>query len=343
MVRNDQSSTYVHFDGLIDEVEIFNRALSAGEIAAIYAAGSAGKCKPDADSDGITDELDNCPAIANPGQEDTDGDGVGNACDGCPDDPDKTAAGVCGCGIADTDTDSDGVFDCIDNCPSVSNADQLNTDGDPTGDVCDTDDDNDGIPDTTEGAAPNAGDGNNDGQQDNTQDNVVSIQSATGPGYITVVTSCDTISNVQAYTEGSEPTPDNTYDFPYGLVGFTIPCSSATVTIYYHGVTSLNGFTYRKYGPTPPDFNNPQWYTLPGVTFGTVDIGGQTVATATFTLTDGGLGDDTAVDGVIVDQGGPGQPGQQFAVPSMTAWGMIVFMFFAGIGAVWSVRRRRKA
>ena len=33
------------FPGLIDEVEIFDRALSAGEIQAIYAAGSAGKCK----------------------------------------------------------------------------------------------------------------------------------------------------------------------------------------------------------------------------------------------------------------------------------------------------------
>jgi hypothetical protein len=32
--------------GLIDEVEIFNRALSASEIAAIYNAGSAGQCKP---------------------------------------------------------------------------------------------------------------------------------------------------------------------------------------------------------------------------------------------------------------------------------------------------------
>ena len=33
------------FNGLIDEVGIYNRALSAGEIHAIFAAGSAGKCK----------------------------------------------------------------------------------------------------------------------------------------------------------------------------------------------------------------------------------------------------------------------------------------------------------
>ena len=32
------------WEGLIDEVSIYNRALSAEEIAAIYAAGSAGIC-----------------------------------------------------------------------------------------------------------------------------------------------------------------------------------------------------------------------------------------------------------------------------------------------------------
>jgi len=35
----------VTFDGLVDEVEIFDRALSEAEIAAIHAAGAAGKCK----------------------------------------------------------------------------------------------------------------------------------------------------------------------------------------------------------------------------------------------------------------------------------------------------------
>ncbi len=35
------------FPGLIDEVKIYNRALSASEIQAIYKAGTAGKCKPD--------------------------------------------------------------------------------------------------------------------------------------------------------------------------------------------------------------------------------------------------------------------------------------------------------
>ena len=45
------------------------------------------------------------------------------------------------------DTDSDGVPDTTDNCLLGSNADQANADGDPLGDICDPDDDNDGIAD----------------------------------------------------------------------------------------------------------------------------------------------------------------------------------------------------
>ena len=47
-VRHDPAPTGFsqHFAGIIDEVEIFNRALSAAEIRAIFEAGSAGKRKP---------------------------------------------------------------------------------------------------------------------------------------------------------------------------------------------------------------------------------------------------------------------------------------------------------
>ncbi len=73
-------------DGLIDEVEIFSRALSAAEILAIYNAGSAGKCKSsavDTDGDGIVDDVDNCPSTPNPDQMDTDASGIGDACQPC--------------------------------------------------------------------------------------------------------------------------------------------------------------------------------------------------------------------------------------------------------------------
>jgi hypothetical protein len=71
----------------------------------------------DADGDGICDDADNCPAVANPDQRDTDGDGLGDACE--PDD------------------DNDGVPDASDNCPLDANPDQRDTDQDGVGDACD--------------------------------------------------------------------------------------------------------------------------------------------------------------------------------------------------------------
>jgi hypothetical protein len=85
-------------EGLLDEVTIYNRALSGTEISAIYSAGWAGKCKVDGDRDGLTDSqegyLGTNPGDSdsdddaltdgdevfvhhtNPGEDDTDGDGI---------------------------------------------------------------------------------------------------------------------------------------------------------------------------------------------------------------------------------------------------------------------------
>ena len=49
--------------------------------------------------------------------------------------------------LYETDVDLDGVLDGVDNCPKVANADQHNMDNDAFGDVCDVDDDGDGIDD----------------------------------------------------------------------------------------------------------------------------------------------------------------------------------------------------
>ena len=76
-----QGSGINPFSGLIDEVEIFNRALTSQEILAIYQAGSGGKCKPDVDGDGLSDAIDNCIRVVNPDQADADNDGVGDACE----------------------------------------------------------------------------------------------------------------------------------------------------------------------------------------------------------------------------------------------------------------------
>jgi len=50
------------------------------------------------------------------------------------------------------DADHDGILDEKDTCVNDANADQLDTDGDGKGDVCDTDDDNDGVLDVNDPA-----------------------------------------------------------------------------------------------------------------------------------------------------------------------------------------------
>jgi len=82
----------------------------------------------DADSDGILDDCDNCPNIANVDQTDSDADLIGDDCDDC------------------TDHDGDGFGTpgfpnntCPDdNCPFVYNPGQEDEDNDGIGDVCDT-------------------------------------------------------------------------------------------------------------------------------------------------------------------------------------------------------------
>ncbi len=59
-----------------------------------------------------------------------------------------SAGGVLTEMVADTDTDE--VADSTDNCPQVANPGQSDADADGLGDVCDSDDDNDGMPDSYE-------------------------------------------------------------------------------------------------------------------------------------------------------------------------------------------------
>ncbi|MGH6898170.1 MAG: thrombospondin type 3 repeat-containing protein [Geminicoccaceae bacterium] len=94
----------------------------------------------DSDGDGIADDGDNCPDVANENQADIDLDEVGDACD--------------------ADIDGDGDLNEDDNCPLDPNPDQADGDDDGIGDVCDpetnADLDNDGVRDSADRCLPTA-------------------------------------------------------------------------------------------------------------------------------------------------------------------------------------------
>ena len=125
-----------------------------------------------------------------------------------------------------------------------------------------------------------------------------------------IVLKCEGGSFKEAYLETAESQPVNVgnYQFLASLVGFEIENlthSSVVVSVIFNNINKLDNLIYRKYGPvTPGDPNSADWYTFSNVAFELETIGGQTVVKASLTLTDGVLGDDTGVDGRIVDAGG---------------------------------------
>ena len=125
------------------------------------------------------------------------------------------------------DTDEDGIPDTQDNCPSFPNSDQLNNDNDAQGDVCDDDDDNDGLIDTFEisiGTNPILYDSDGDSLNDFDEVNFDGL-----PGYdpLTDMNPLSQNTDNDAYLDGVDPIPVS-FNFedgdvaPYGSPNATV-------------------------------------------------------------------------------------------------------------------------
>lgn len=123
------------------------------------------------------------------------------------------------------------------------------------------------------------------------------------------------------------------YTFPQGLFDFTIgDCvAGSTITMTLTFPQPVTNAVYWKYAPTTA-VPSPHWYQLPA------SIVGNTV---TFSITDGGLGDDDLTqNGGIVDQGEPSLPVPPTQVPALAPlWLLILGLLVAATGGPRSRRR----
>jgi len=214
-----------------------------------------------------------------------------------------------------------------------------------------TDDDGDGVDTDVENEVPSApgssfqpmGDGNGDGILDSLQHNITSLPTATGRGFITLLSSCDQNLNVTAFTEEDLGT-DPLFRYLFGLVGFetcnggvdcTGNCSASDIEMIFHNSTGFQGSVLRKYGPlVPDDVRRIHFYPF-NVTF----VGNK----ADYQVVDGQRGDAFGVDGMIVDPAGPAIQTAQPA-PALGTRGLVaIALAFLGLELVLRRWRRRSA
>lgn len=209
------------------------------------------------------------------------------------------------CTTTSADPDFDGLTYQID--INISDNDLVDTDGDGDGDVTDPDDDGDNVSDVIEDAVI-ATDGNGDGIRDSLQANVTSSPNTVTGTYMTFVVAggCHNIINYNTNPEVIHSTQDSPRDYPIGFNSFRVTCDSvgatANITWILDKVYDTSSWQYQKYYP-----GTGTYVTLPGVSYSTVTISGQTKTAVNYSVTDGSEYDiDGHANAEISDPNGPG-------------------------------------
>jgi hypothetical protein len=156
-----------------------------------------------------------------------------------------------------------------------------------------------------------------------------------GPvGVVTVVapqSDCGPFRDVQVLT-GPPENVDPGFVYRLGQVSFDLSClptgGTTTVTVLFHGATgsAWPPVAWHSFGPSTPGGTGPKvFYPLASVTFGTIPVPGEgDVPVAYVKVSDGGIGDDTAVDGRIVSLGGPVFASDTVPVPAVSTFGLAI-------------------
>ena len=175
--------------------------------------------------------------------------------------------------------------------------------------------DADGVGDSEENGAPNAGDANRDGTADRLQNRVASVRSLSGSQYATFsATAPVVLSGVAAVANPAPASAPASIQFPLGFfqanVGGLAAGASTIMTVLLQPGVAAN--TYYRYGPTLDDAT-PHWYPFlfDGLTGAIIHSDRIEVR-----LVEGQRGDDNlAGAGLVFGPGGPGLSGTPWTNP----------------------------